>query len=69
MNAFNELNRHALREHRNREAETLERVQAEAMHLERHPEGEESRDPLIVDGQLVERPRSARLRGTLTVRW
>lgn len=68
MSAFNEMNRHALREHREHENDLLAAVQSEAMGLERHPEGEESRDPMIVDGQLVVRPRQ-RMRGKLTVRW
>lgn len=68
MTAANELNRHALAEHRALERETLERVQAEALGLEQLPDGEEDRDPMIVDGCLVTFPRK-RIGGTLKVRW
>lgn len=65
MSAQNEMNRHALREHREAERETLERVQAEALAPELLREGEDP-EPVIVDGYRIE-PR--RIRGKLTVRW
>jgi hypothetical protein len=69
MSATNELNTNALREHREHERETLERVQAEAMRLERLPEGQEPRgSTVLVDGETIPEPRG-RLHGKLTVRW
>lgn len=48
MNASNDLNTNALREHRENERKTLERVQAEATQPERHPEGGRIRGKLSV---------------------
>jgi hypothetical protein len=68
MSAFNEMNRNALREHRDREQDQLRAVQAEAMSLELLPEGEEARGSTVVDGWEIPQPRG-RIRGKLTVRW
>lgn len=69
MRAMNELNTSALREHREHERNTLDRVQAEAMQLERLPEGQEPRgSTVLVDGQTI--PQSTRrIHGKLSVRW
>lgn len=69
MSVANELNGHALHEHRQREQDLLRAVQAEALNLERLPEGEDPRDPLIVDGVLIRQPAQRRIHGKLTVRW
>lgn len=68
MSVYNEANRHALREHRAHERATLERLEVEAMNLERYPEGEEPRGTTVVDGYEVPLPKR-RIRGTLRVRW
>jgi hypothetical protein len=69
VSAYHEMNRNALREHHQLERETLDRVQAEAMRLERLPEGEEARNStVLVDGEAIT-PTPRRIRGKLTVRW
>lgn len=68
MSAQHEMNRHALREHRESELTTLERVEAEALSLERLPEGEDPRPMLEVDGHVIHRQRG-RIGGKLSIRW
>lgn len=69
MSLQREMDRRALRAAEEERKDLLERVEREARVLERHPEAEESRDPRIVDGVLVQMPAKPRLRGKLTVRW
>lgn len=68
MSLEHEATARALRAAEDERKATLKQVQREAMMLERHPEGEESRGTVIVDGIPLTPPRQ-RLRGTLTVRW
>lgn len=62
-----DLTGNALREHRDLERETLERVQSEALNLERLPEGQEPRDSTIVEQHPAPEPK--RIHGKLSVRW
>lgn len=67
MTVFSEAYGKALLEHQLRERDTLERVQAEALGLERYPEGQEERGSTVVDGHEIKPKR--RIAGKLTMRW
>jgi hypothetical protein len=68
VNVMKEAFGAALRKHREEERETLERIEREALQLERLPEGQEARnETVMVDGFEVPAPK--RVRGTLSIRF